>query len=70
MQCDDRTESVSRKIREAELSKVPYMLIVGDREQEAQQVSVREHRRGDLGRLGIEELAEQLRAQVKTRAKA
>ncbi len=68
VQCDDRTESVSRKIRDAELSKVPYMLIVGDREQEARQVSVREHRRGDLGRLGIEELTQRLRAQVKSRA--
>ena len=46
---DTRTESVSRKIRDAELRKIPYMLIVGDREAEAGQVSVREHRSGDAG---------------------
>jgi threonyl-tRNA synthetase len=69
-QSDDRTESVSRKIREAELRKVPYMLIVGDREQEARQVSVREHRHGDLGRIAVEELTHRLQAQVKSRAAA
>jgi len=46
---DDRTESVGRKIREAELRKVPYMLVVGDREASDGTVSVREHRQGDLG---------------------
>ena len=40
---DDRTESVARKIRDAELRKIPYMLVVGDREQEAGQVALREH---------------------------
>ena len=46
---DERTESVGRKIRDAELRKIPYMLVVGDREQEAGEVAVREHRRGDDG---------------------
>ena len=46
---DDRTESVGRKIRDAELRKIPYMLVVGDREAEAEEVSVREHRAGDTG---------------------
>ncbi|HEX2015167.1 MAG TPA: threonine--tRNA ligase [Solirubrobacteraceae bacterium] len=52
---DDRSESVGRKIREAELRKVPYMLIVGDREAEDGTVAVREHRQGDAGTLGVEE---------------
>ena len=47
---DDRTESVGRKIRDAELQKVPYMLVVGDKEEDDRQVSVRRHREGDLGR--------------------
>jgi threonyl-tRNA synthetase len=51
---DERTESVSRKIRDAELRKVPYMLVVGDREREAGEVSVREHRSGDSGAETIE----------------
>ena len=46
---DDRTESVGRKIREAELRKVPYMLVVGDREAEQRAVALRRHREGDLG---------------------
>jgi threonyl-tRNA synthetase len=46
---DDRTESVGRKIRDAELRKVPYMLVIGDREAEAGTVGVREHRQGDTG---------------------
>ncbi len=46
---DDRTESVGRKIRDAELRKIPYMLVVGDREAEQDEVSVREHGRGDAG---------------------
>ena len=46
---DDRTESVGRKIRDAELRKIPYMLVVGDREAEHDQVAVREHRQGDVG---------------------
>src|SRR5581483_1294482 len=50
---DDRTESVARKIRDAELRKVPYMLVVGDREQESDAVSLREHGRGDAGSVAV-----------------
>jgi len=53
---DDRTESVGRKIREAELRKIPYMLVVGDREAESGAVSVREHRVGDGGSMPVAEL--------------
>ena len=49
MELDDRAESVGKKIREGEVRKVPYMLVVGDREAEAGEVSVRRHREGDLG---------------------
>jgi threonyl-tRNA synthetase len=65
---DDRDESVGRKIRDAELRKIPYMLVVGDREQQSDQVSVREHRRGDLGSVSVDELAGQVRELVETRA--
>ncbi len=46
---DDRTESVGRKIRDNEMAKVPYMLVVGDREVEAAAVSLRSRAEGDLG---------------------
>jgi threonyl-tRNA synthetase len=46
---DDRTESIGRKIRDAEVSKVPFMLIVGEKEEEAKAVGVRKQGEGDLG---------------------
>jgi threonyl-tRNA synthetase len=49
VELDARSESIGRKIREAELRKIPYMLVVGEREQGERAVAVREHRAGDLG---------------------
>ncbi len=65
---DDRTESVGRKIRDAELRKIPYMLVVGDREQEADEVALREHGRGDAGTLGVAAFIERLRTEVESRS--
>jgi threonyl-tRNA synthetase len=65
---DDRTESVGRKIRDAELRKIPFMLVVGDREQESEQVSVRAHRTGDEGSMTIEQFAMQLRLRIENRS--
>ncbi|HEY1237345.1 MAG TPA: threonine--tRNA ligase, partial [Solirubrobacterales bacterium] len=61
---DDRTESVGRKIRDAELSKAPYMLVVGDKEVESEAVSVRHHGDGDLGAIGLDELIERMLAEA------
>jgi threonyl-tRNA synthetase len=57
---DLRDEKVGRKIRDAELKKIPYMLIVGEKEAENGTISVRKHGQGDLGTMGIEEFSEQL----------
>ena len=57
---DDRTESVGRKIRDAELSKAPYMLVLGDKEADSETVSVRHHGDGDLGALRLDELIERM----------
>jgi threonyl-tRNA synthetase len=54
---DERSESVGKKVHDAEEAKLPYMLVVGDREQEAGMVSVRSHDDGDLGQMSVEELA-------------
>jgi threonyl-tRNA synthetase len=62
VELDDRSESVARKIRDAELRKVPYMLVVGEREQEQGVVAVREHRAGDTGSETLEQFGERLRA--------
>jgi threonyl-tRNA synthetase len=55
VEVDDRSESVGKKIREGELRKAPYMLIVGDKEALEDRVSVRRHREGDLGAMSVEE---------------
>lgn len=65
---DDRQESVARKIRDAELRKVPFMLVVGDREQEAGEVGVREHRRGDVGAASLATFSERLNGLIASRA--
>jgi threonyl-tRNA synthetase len=65
---DERTESVGRKIRDAELRKIPYMLIVGDREREGEQVDVREHRQGRLGSMPVADFVERLNEQVESRS--
>jgi threonyl-tRNA synthetase len=67
VELDDRSESVGRKIREAELRKIPYMLIVGDREAADGTVSVREHRAGDTGSLPLEEVIQLYSGALKPR---
>ena len=64
VEVDDRTESVGKKIREGELRKAPYMLVVGDKEAEAGQVAVRRHREGDLGALDVDEFATRARSEI------
>jgi threonyl-tRNA synthetase len=64
---DDRTESIGRKIREAELRKIPYMLVVGDREAEEGAVAVRRHGRGDEGSVPVAEFVERLRGEAAER---
>jgi threonyl-tRNA synthetase len=61
---DDRSESVGRKIRDTELQKVPYMLIVGDKEAETRAVAVRRHGEGDRGTLPLEEVIADLRGEL------
>ena len=64
VELDDRSESVGRKIREAELRKVPYMLVVGDREEGEEAVSVREHRAGDLGSMSLKDFRRRLQGEL------
>lgn len=57
---DESAERISYKVRNAELSRVPYMLVVGDREEQAGQVAVRKRGEGDLGAMAIEEFISHL----------
>lgn len=59
---DDRNETIGRKIRDNELKRIPFLLIVGEKEQEAGTVSVRKQGEGDQGAVAVAEFAEQLRA--------
>lgn len=61
---DDRTESIGKKIRDTELKKIPFMLIVGDNEKEANTISVRKQGDGDVGSMTIEEFASYFNAQL------
>lgn len=54
-QIDERAEKTGRKIRDAELAKIPYMLIIGEKEEASQTVSVRKHGEGDLGTMTMDE---------------
>src|SRR5256886_315913 len=65
---DDRSESLGRRIRDAELRKIPYILVAGDREVEAGQVALREHRKGDEGAVGVDEFAERLARETAERS--
>ncbi|MDX5429357.1 MAG: threonine--tRNA ligase [Bacteroidota bacterium] len=61
---DARNERAGKKIRDAELQKIPYLLIVGEREAESGTVSVRKHGEGDLGTMKLEEFADRVRQEV------
>ena len=57
---DDRAESIGKKIREGELRKAPYMLVVGDAEQDKHDVAVRRHGEGDQGSVALGQFVEDL----------
>lgn len=62
---DFRDEKIGRKIRDAEVKKIPYMLIVGEKEAAEGMVSVRKHGQGDLGSMSIEDFKEQITKEIK-----
>lgn len=61
---DKRNEKIGYKIREWEMQKVPYMLIVGEKEKESGTVSVRQHKLGDKGSLSIEEFVSKIKIEI------
>ena len=64
VEVDDRRETLQARIRDAQLSKVPYMLIVGKREAQARNVSVRARTAGDLGGMGLDEFVRRITHEV------
>ena len=68
VEVDSRNEKIGKKIREAQLEKIPYMLVIGDKEAEAGQVAVRHRAEGDLGAMDFDAFAAMLRQDVDTKA--
>lgn len=62
---DNRNETIGKKIREAEMNKIPYMLIVGEQEENDGTVSVRKHSEGDLGTMSISKFSKMLQNEIK-----
>lgn len=69
VEADYRPEKIGYKIREAQLQKVPYMLIVGEKEEAAGTVSVRKRGKGDIGAVAVEELLKTLKEEIDTKAR-
>ena len=61
---DDRNESLNKRIREGTLKKIPYLLILGDREVKEKKLAVRRHGAGDIGSLGLEEFINKIKREI------
>lgn len=64
VEVDRRDEKLGKKIREAQLQQIPYMLIVGKKEQESGQVSIRHRREGDLGALTVQDFLDRIQQEI------
>ena len=63
---DDRNETIGKKIRESEISKVPYMIVIGEKEAKENNVSLRKHHKGDLGVFSLISVVEKLNDEIKS----
>jgi threonyl-tRNA synthetase len=61
---DERNEKIGYKIREAESKKVPYMIVIGEKEKELGNISIREHKKGDIGKFELKEFIENLKLKI------
>lgn len=69
VELDDRSEKIGYKIREAQLQKIPYMLIAGDKEAQEESVSVRSRKKGDMGSIPVDEFAKDILHEIAARSK-
>jgi threonyl-tRNA synthetase len=67
VEIDERNEKIGYKIRDWEMKKVPYMLIVGEKEKESNSVSVRKHKEGDKGSLALSEFIDKIASEIKNK---
>ncbi len=64
VEISDANETLSKRIREAEMKKIPYVLVVGEREEKSKTVSIRHYRRGQDGETSIEKLVEKIKKEI------
>lgn len=69
VELDDRAEKIGYKIREAQMQKIPYMLIVGEKEVESNTVSVRSRKDGDKGAVSVEDFIKNAKEEIETKAR-
>ncbi|MGI6123584.1 MAG: threonine--tRNA ligase [Acetivibrionales bacterium] len=68
VEIDNRNEKIGFKIREAQLEKIPYMLVIGDKEFESESVAVRSRKDGDLGTMTVDSFVEKIVEEIRTRS--
>jgi threonyl-tRNA synthetase len=61
----NENETVSKKIREGEIQKIPYMLVVGDKEMKSKSVRIREREKGDIGIMNLTKFIEKVKKEIK-----
>ena len=69
VELDDRNEKIGYKIREAQVAKIPYMVVIGDKEIEANKIGVRARKEGDLGSMNLEDFENRMKEEVDTFAR-
>ncbi len=67
VELDDRNEKIGYKIRDWEMKKIPYMIIVGEKEMSAGNISVRKHKKGDLGSLSLSDFIDNIETEIKNK---
>ena len=67
VELDERNEKVGYKIRDWEMKKIPYMLIIGEKEVSSGKISVRQHKKGDLGSFELEKFINNIKEEIKTK---
>ena len=67
VELDDRNEKIGYRIREAETTKIPYMIILGEKEQSSNTISVRQHKKGDLGSFTLKDFSEKIREEINSK---
>jgi threonyl-tRNA synthetase len=69
VETDTRNEKIGYKIREAQVEKIPYMLVIGDKEMENGTISVRSRKDGDLGAMNVDDFIQKIKEEIETRAR-